>query len=114
MENSNPFLTLEHNIEQKITQHFNSIKDILLEISKSKADDEEIGGMELAKRITGLSYPTIYGLVSTREIPHSKKGKKLYFIKSQLIEWVKSGNRKTTSQIEVDAEKFISRKRHLA
>lgn len=113
METSNPFLILEQNLEQKIGQRLTSLENLLREIeSKStKSDEDEIGGMELAKKITGLSYPTIYGLVSTREIPHSKKGKKLYFIKSQLISWVKEGKRSTTSEIDQQASDYLTNKR---
>lgn len=39
----------------------------------------EVGGLALAQEITRLSKPRLYALVSTRSIPHSKRGNKLYF-----------------------------------
>jgi excisionase family DNA binding protein len=39
------------------------------------------------------SEPTIYRLVSKRLIPFHKQGNKLYFIESELLEWVKSGRK---------------------
>ena len=53
----------------------------------------EVGGMELAKEITRLSESRIYALVSARQIPHSKRGNKLYFNRAELLAWVEAGNR---------------------
>lgn len=55
----------------------------------------EIGGIELAQEITRLSKARIYTLVSERGIPHSKRGGRLYFDRSDLLAWVREGNRAT-------------------
>ena len=57
------------------------------------APEVKVGGMALAKRITGLSESRIYALVSARQIPHSKRGNKLYFNQTELLAWVAAGNR---------------------
>ena len=54
---------------------------------------------------------TIYGWTSQRLIPHYKKGNRLYFLKSEIDEWLKSGRIKTNAEIEAEAEKYISRNR---
>ena len=54
---------------------------------------------------------TIYGWTSQRLIPHYKKGNRLYFFKSEIDEWLKSGRIKTNAEIEAEAEKYISRNR---
>jgi predicted DNA-binding transcriptional regulator AlpA len=64
---------------------------------------DEIGDVAFASKITGKAIPTIYDLVSKRLIPHSKKGKKLYFSKRELIDWINSGKRKTTAEINAAA-----------
>jgi predicted DNA-binding transcriptional regulator AlpA len=53
----------------------------------------DVGGLALAKEITGLSESRIYALVSARQIPHSKRGNKLYFNRADLLAWVKVGDR---------------------
>ena len=63
-------------------------------------DLPDIGGIELAEEITGLTRPTIYGLVSKQKLPHFKRGKKLYFSRTDLESWIKSGRKKTISEIE--------------
>ena len=55
------------------------------EQQEEKEREDEIGGIELAIELTGLAKPTIYGLVSERKIPHSKRGKKLYFSRKELL-----------------------------
>jgi excisionase family DNA binding protein len=65
-----------------------------------------IGGIELAEEITRLKRPTIYNLVSTRQIPFSKQGKKLYFYESDLLRWLEDGKRKTQAELALDAEKL--------
>lgn len=53
----------------------------------------EVGGIELAQQITGLSKSRVYMLVSKRGIPHSKRGNKLYFNRADLLAWVEDGRR---------------------
>jgi excisionase family DNA binding protein len=55
--------------------------------------------------------PTVYGWVSKGEIPHHKKGKKLYFLKSEIDVWLQSGRRKTMAEIEAEAESQLTGKR---
>ena len=59
-------------------------------------DAPEVGGIELAQQITRLSKPRLYALVSARGIPHSKRGNKLYFSRTELLEWVAAGKRGET------------------
>lgn len=46
---------------------------------------------------------TIYGKVHKREIPHKKEGKRLVFLKSDIDEWLNSKERKTISEIRLEA-----------
>lgn len=61
--------------------------------------------------LLSLSVPTIYGLVSRGEIPHSKKGKRLYFSKQELLDWVKAGRKKTNAEIAAAADDYLTNKR---
>ncbi len=47
----------------------------------------------------GIAKATLYGKCSNLLIPHFKKGKKLYFDKAELLDWLKSGKRKTINDI---------------
>lgn len=69
-------------------------------VSNNPPDEpsDEIGGVEFASRITGKAVPTIYSLVSRRGIPHSKRGKQLYFSRRELLAWIASGRRPTQNE----------------
>ncbi len=75
-------------------------------IGENKAETEEIGGIDLAIELTGLAKPTIYSLCSERKIPHSKQGKRLYFSRQDLLEWIKNGKRKTQNEIAIEADNY--------
>ena len=46
-----------------------------------------------AAEFLNLSKPTLYRLVSHREIPFHKQSGKLYFIEKELLEWIKAGRK---------------------
>jgi hypothetical protein len=79
---------------------------ILSTFQQTKTETDHIGGIELAVEITKLAKATIYSLVSQRKIPHLKQGKQLYFSKFELLNWLRSGRRKTTAEIAAEAENF--------
>lgn len=54
--------------------------------------------------------PTFYGLVSTGKIPHYKTGKKLFFLKSEIDEWLKSGKVITSSEARLNINQFLTKK----
>lgn len=69
----------------------------------------QLGGIELAERVTGLSKSTIYGLVSKRQIPHKKRGHRLYFLETELIDWINQHHRKTVYEIEQEAADYFTK-----
>jgi predicted DNA-binding transcriptional regulator AlpA len=71
-------------------------------ISQTETADE-IGGLELAERITGYKPSTIYDLVFKRQIPHSKRGKRLMFSRIELTAWLTENRRKTQSELRAEA-----------
>jgi len=52
--------------------------------------------------------PTIYAKVQNRLIPYHKKGKKLFFLKSEIDAWLKTGRRSTAVEIEAKAEEYFT------
>ena len=76
-------------VRQEVTQAITA--------EKARQIAPEVGGLEVATDVTGLSDASIYRLVSERAIPHSKKGNRLYFNRADLLEWVAQGRRGVTS-----------------
>jgi predicted DNA-binding transcriptional regulator AlpA len=54
---------------------------------------------------------TLYGKVQRREIPFSRKGKRLAFLKSEIDLWLQSGRVKTSAELETQAEHYLSNSR---
>jgi len=50
----------------------------------------------------------LYKLTSGNKIPHSKRGKKLYFEKKALDQWLLTNKVKTVSEIQEEAEAYLN------
>ncbi len=74
---------------------------------ESTNNEEQFLNVTKASKFLDIAKPTIYAKCSKLQIPHFKKGKKLYFRKKELIEWLLSGKRKTTQQIQSETEEFL-------
>ena len=59
--------------------------------------------VEEAAEFLRLSTPTIYSKVSRGELPFMKRSKRLYFSKTELMEYVKEGRQQTNAEIDSEA-----------
>ena len=66
-------------------------------------DDEVLINVQEAAGVTGLSVNTLYEKTCRREVPHYKKGKRLYFRATELLKWITQGRVKTQTEIQQDA-----------
>jgi len=64
--------------------------------------------IEEVVKLTGLTKPTIYAYCQRNEIPYQKKGNRLFFFKSEIIKWIKTGKRKTLKEIKSEADNYLS------
>lgn len=74
------------------------------------AKSNEYLNIKEASAMIFLAVPTIYGLVAQREIPHFKRGKRLYFSKAELANWLNEGKRRTNQEISKQAENYLLKK----
>ena len=72
------------------------IQDITNELKSNyvSSSTQDICQIEEAMKITGLAKQTIYQKVWKNEIPFHKKGKRLYFMRSELHDWILAGNKR--------------------
>lgn len=66
-------------------------------------------GISEAAEFLSLAKSTLYGKVCRMEIPVHKKGKRLYFEKAELYQWIKNSKRKTSEELQAEADKFLKR-----
>ena len=97
----------------RLHEKLDNFEQLLREVNYSSPEADELLTIAQAAKFLNLSTPTIYGKVSRNEIPVNKQGKRLYFYKSELAEWIKSGRKKTFAEIKQEAEEYLgNRKRH--
>jgi len=76
----------------------------------SKTPEDELLTINETAKFLSLSVPTIYSLVSKSQLPVNKKGKRLYFSKTELMAWIRTGRKKTLAEEQAQANSFINRK----
>jgi excisionase family DNA binding protein len=87
------------------------IKGVLTEVNPIQEPQEENTYLNIQQvsELINLAVPTIYGLVHRRRIPFIKRGKKLLFEKKQLTEWLQKARKKTVTDIQKDADDYLSK-----
>jgi len=102
---SNPFEVIESKLS--------CIENLLLDLKhkpkevESPNHPEQLLTIQQAGSFLNLSIPTIYSKVSRNEIPYMKRGKRLYFSHAELLEYVKTGRKKTNSEVEAEANSYL-------
>lgn len=67
----------------KVLQELHDLKRLIMANGKRTLTIEE------AAEFTGLTISWLYNLTHTKEIPHYKRGRKLYFDRVELDEWLR-------------------------
>ena len=76
-----------------------------------KPDPDELMTIKQASEFLDLTVQTLYNKVSKNEIPFMKRGKRLYFSKEQLIDYLKQGSNEMQSDIDREVNEFLSNKK---
>ncbi|OKL39996.1 helix-turn-helix domain-containing protein [Pontibacter flavimaris] len=81
--------------------------ELLLTEHQPPQDTETIFNVTQAAAFLHLSVSTLYVKVCHREVPFNKRGKRLYFYKTELDAWVRKGRKKTVSEIQEEAGQHL-------
>lgn len=93
-------------ISEKVSDNINKSINPL-----TSTEEEILMNVDGTSKFIDLAIPTIYGLVHQKKIPHYKKSGRLYFMKSEILEWIKSGKQESKSDIEIRANEYLSKNR---
>lgn len=98
-------------LPKAVSEIFDKLDNIekLLNIQNQPQLVDEPLTIQQAGDFIKLTVPTIYSLVSRNNIPFSKKGKRLYFSKSDLSNWIKEGRNKTVSELGKEAHSYLKK-----
>ena len=107
-------LTFEK-LPEAVSQLYKKIENVerlILQNAENKTADtaEKFLTIKEAAELLHLAVPTLYSKVSRRELPCFKRGKRLYFSRQSLIQFLKEGKIKTKDEITASAGAFIKKK----
>lgn len=92
-------LTFE-NLPAAISQLIRDVNSIKLSLQASPPEPvDEFLTVDQASIFISKAKPTIYAMLSRGELPNLKRGKRVYFLKADLISYLKAGRRKTFQQL---------------
>ena len=108
---NNPFEVIE--------ERLSSIENLILDLKQptkveTLVQPEKLLTIQEAAQFLNLTVPTIYSKVSKRELPCMKRSKRLYFSSTELMEYLKEGRKKSKSEIEQEAVKYLNNKKRAA
>lgn len=87
------------NIMAENNRLLSEVKVLLNAATMPQTIPSDLLSIQQASELLNLSVPTIYSKVSRKELPYSKRGKKLYFSREELVEFVKKGRVLTNTEI---------------
>ncbi len=95
----------------QLHQEVKELKALLLQKSQPEEPERWFDLSELCDYLPDKAKkPTIYGWVHSGVIPVHKRGKKLYFLKSEIDLWLKEGRKKTYVETAAEADNYLKRK----
>jgi predicted DNA-binding transcriptional regulator AlpA len=102
MEGTNLILVDERSLRKVISELFS---EVITSKKEERNEEDEYLNLEQASQFLDLAKATIYGLNSNLGIPSVKRGKKLYFRRSDLIKWNNEGRPPLSNKLhsKVDA-----------
>jgi excisionase family DNA binding protein len=91
-----------------LTKEVSELKRLFIERQETPTEQpEQLLSIQQAAEFLSLSVPTLYSKVSKGELPVMKRGKRLYFSRTELMEYVKAGRKKSNAEIEQEAKAYL-------
>lgn len=78
---------------------------------KSQTEIETPLQLDEVVLMTGYTKPTLYLYCQKNTLPHHKKNGRLFFFKSEIVEWIRTGKQKTLKEIEADTDVYLTTKK---
>lgn len=94
----------------EVKKYLKELKAFLENKEKQQPKTDDPKNIDEISNFTGYTKPTIYGYCQKNEIPYHKKNGRLFFFKSEIIDWIKEGKQKTIIEVEADADTLLSNK----
>ncbi len=100
-------------VPENVCSILNKLDFLLQEVQaikpKSQTNSQLLSVKETAA-LLDLKVSTVYSKICRNELPHIKKGGKVYFLKTDLMAYLESGRKLTQQQIQEQASHFFNSK----
>ncbi len=104
-------MALFQQMSEKISKLEQEVKQLAEVAVRESKEEDAILNVEQAMELLGLRKSTIYTKVNRAEIPHMKRGRRLYFSMNELKNYLREGKRLTDEEVERQAEEIVRRKK---
>jgi predicted DNA-binding transcriptional regulator AlpA len=101
---NNPF----SEIDARLSNIETLILDIKHQPKRSQPEAENPLNIDEVVKLTGYTKPTLYLYCQKNTIPHHKKNGRLFFFKSEIIDWIRIGKVKTLKEVGSDVDELFS------
>ena len=94
---------------QQMSAKLDRLELLITNLPTSNTEKEEDQLLTVSQTATflNLTIPTIYGKVSKRETPFMKRSKRLYFSKTELMDYLRKGKSSSMDELERVSEGYI-------
>ena len=92
-----------------LTKEVSELKRLIIEKQEQPIPKptERLLTIQETAELLSLKVPTMYSKASKGELPVMKRGKRLYFSSTEILEYIKVGRKKSNAEIEQEAEKYL-------
>ncbi len=99
-------------INEAIKENLEAAKKNIKDIPISQSDNSDLLSYKQAAEYTNYSIKSLYGKVHFHTVPHFKnESGRVSFSRKELLEWLRSGKKKTKAEIEQDADNYVALKK---
>lgn len=70
-------------------------------------EQEELLTIEEAAQFLHVTKSTLYSMSARKELPAHKRSKRLYFLRGELVEWVRAGRSSTKEHTELSVDEHL-------
>lgn len=93
-----------------ILEKLNSIEKTIEKLNTGPQSNEDFMNIDQVSSFVGLAKPTVEGLIHKQKIPYFKASSRLYFKKSEIVNWITSSRVKTKKELNQMADEYIHKK----
>jgi len=94
----------------EVKKDLKELKSLILQNAEKLHQADDPKSIDEIEKLTGYTKPTLYGYCQKNKIPYHKKNGRLFFFKSEIIDWIKQGKQKTVGEVDNDVDYLLSKK----